>query len=108
MNALKFDFGGARRNRRRDVSHSTAATGATRGSETGNVVRSVVTNTRLNVKKFAYLAVRTPTKGRTYFPITTTISGYCWVSIDNDLSLTESKRKGICGEAGGFEIGSLF
>ena len=37
--------------------HSTAATGTTCGSETGNVVRSVVANTRLNVKKFAYLAV---------------------------------------------------
>jgi len=90
------------------VSHSTAATGATRGSETGNVVRSVVANTRLNVKKFAYLAVARQLKADRFFPITTTISGYCWVSIDNDLSLTESKRKGLCGEAGGFEIMSLF
>ncbi len=29
------------------------------------------------------------------------------VGID-DLSLTESKRKGLCGEAGGFKIMSLF
>ena len=57
INALKVDFGGARRNRPSWVSHSTAATGATRGSETGNVVRSVVMNTRLNVKKFAYLTL---------------------------------------------------
>ena len=57
INALKVDFGGARRNRPSWVSHLTAATGATHRSETGNVVRSVVANTRLNVKKFAYLAV---------------------------------------------------
>lgn len=49
---LKLHFGGIHRKHRRGVSYLTAATSVTHGPNTVEAVRSVVANTKLNIKKF--------------------------------------------------------